>query len=552
MIIECPACNTRYDIKVDLPPDGRTVRCAKCEHVWRATPLTEDIYSAAEADDLSADEAGGIDAGAGGRSAPGWGIAGEGVPSGHDSGWAGAARPDEEYSAEGFGFSGAETASPEENSAEEADGQEESGSKVRWFGSFLRKNQRATPNTEAQFDAPQAAGAEPIPFPRPSLSPEPQAPQDGHARTLDDARAAVRNVFASLGEQRPHQTASTIQAPVTAYADAGQEGFPFRQPMEHEGSEASEWDAEPSREPAFTHDQELDGPADAGGWSRTPAAEDGTGAANSQGWLEGWESGQPEASGESDLDAQLRAALQAHFPSRSAAARPAPAPEPQFRQEDPAEGGEVPIAEALSAFWKRPAVPRGQPPSGYPAPQDEEGEAASGEIVFDERLFREIEETREQANQPRLSERSGALALAAAWGLFLCIAGGLTAGLFAFRDIAADALPGLAPFYRALGMPVTVQPLIFEGVQYEWTVADFKPVLHIKGAVYNRAERGVKVPGFIVSVKDNDPALDREFPATLPVDGDKIKPEDRTEFELELVAPSASITAVELELRGVR
>ena len=101
-------------------------------------------------------------------------------------------------------------------------------------------------------------------------------------------------------------------------------------------------------------------------------------------------------------------------------------------------------------------------------------------------------------------------------------------------------------------MPVTVQPLIFEGVQYEWTVADFKPVLHITGAVYNRAERGVKVPGFIVSVKDNDPALDREFPATLPVDGDKIKPEDRTEFELELVAPSASITAVELELRGVR
>ena len=73
-----------------------------------------------------------------------------------------------------------------------------------------------------------------------------------------------------------------------------------------------------------------------------------------------------------------------------------------------------------------------------------------------------------------------ALALAAAWGLFLCVAGGLTVGLFAFRDIAADALPGLAPLYRALGMPVTVQPLIFEGVQYEWGVSDFKPVLHIK------------------------------------------------------------------------
>ena len=44
MIIECPACNTRYEIKVDLPPEGRTVRCAKCENVWRAVPLEEEPF----------------------------------------------------------------------------------------------------------------------------------------------------------------------------------------------------------------------------------------------------------------------------------------------------------------------------------------------------------------------------------------------------------------------------------------------------------------------------------------------------------------------------
>ena len=38
MIIECPDCATRYEIKADLPPDGRTVRCAKCGTVWRAMP----------------------------------------------------------------------------------------------------------------------------------------------------------------------------------------------------------------------------------------------------------------------------------------------------------------------------------------------------------------------------------------------------------------------------------------------------------------------------------------------------------------------------------
>ena len=62
----------------------------------------------------------------------------------------------------------------------------------------------------------------------------------------------------------------------------------------------------------------------------------------------------------------------------------------------------------------------------------------------------------------------------------------------------------------------------------------------------------MKVPEFIVSIKDDDPALDKEFPATLPVEGDRILPDGRAEFNLELVSPSPSITAVELELRDVR
>lgn len=37
MIIECPNCETRYEIPVDLPPEGRKVRCSSCNHVWQAT-----------------------------------------------------------------------------------------------------------------------------------------------------------------------------------------------------------------------------------------------------------------------------------------------------------------------------------------------------------------------------------------------------------------------------------------------------------------------------------------------------------------------------------
>jgi hypothetical protein len=134
----------------------------------------------------------------------------------------------------------------------------------------------------------------------------------------------------------------------------------------------------------------------------------------------------------------------------------------------------------------------------------------------------------------------------------LCIAAGLIVGFISFRDITAGALPGLVPLYRALGMPVTDQALIFEGVQYEWTTPDHRPALNIKGAVYNRAQRRVKVPEFFITVKDGDPALDREYSAKLQVQGSKISPEEHAEFEIELISPSSSITAVELELRSVR
>ncbi len=38
MILECPNCETRYEIPAEIPPEGRKVRCSSCEHVWQATP----------------------------------------------------------------------------------------------------------------------------------------------------------------------------------------------------------------------------------------------------------------------------------------------------------------------------------------------------------------------------------------------------------------------------------------------------------------------------------------------------------------------------------
>lgn len=52
MILTCPACRTRYATDAEnIPPEGRSVRCARCGHVWHPTPEDADPepeYSAVE------------------------------------------------------------------------------------------------------------------------------------------------------------------------------------------------------------------------------------------------------------------------------------------------------------------------------------------------------------------------------------------------------------------------------------------------------------------------------------------------------------------------
>jgi hypothetical protein len=441
--------------------------------------------------------------------------------------------------------------------------------KVKWFNSFLKRN-GGKPGGRGNVTSaapPTAPSAEPIPFPRPSAAPEADQPMSAEMRTLEEAREAVRGVFASLepkpsGEfafKVPPQPGDAFEAPPLFEAPPQYEPAQARNPEPErvtEGWETSAWDANAPTDAGADEEAGLSAwPAPRGASDSptadekpTPIEEDGP-TAETHPWLKSWREAPREEA--ADPDAGLRDALRAHFLD----APPAPSPvlTPLEEPDAPDEAVRRSIIERFSATWKRAPAAGPELVRQQPAETVEEPETAGGEeAAFDPRLYREIEETREHGSPERRREGRGGLALAAAWGLFVCIASGLIIGFFAFRDIAAGTMPGLAALYRALGMPVTVQPLIFESVQYEWTVEDYKPVLVIKGAVYNRGRRDVKVPDFVITIKDDDPALDKEYSANLNFNTAAISPEQRGDFQIELQSPSPSITAVELELRNVR
>jgi len=551
MIIECPACTTRYEIKADLPPNGRTVRCAKCETVWRAMP-----------------DSGGEEGEAGTSS---W-VARSGeseetsdAPEQTTHDHFGTAEDDVE---EGVWSSTVAEGEPtlKEDGVEpylewrtgESDGSEENenSGKVSWFSSF-RRRKNLKPTDEAEETAvktlPQAT-AEPIPFPRTNFAVAQQETEtQENQRAIDAARQAVRSVFSSLGHGGPVATVATSE----------------------------DDDERTVTEPAKPHPhsgwaERLAGLSDhfkrAGetGGDQSLVEADGKRGVNDEGRLD-LDTGEndarfaekkDDASGESDPDAALREAMRAHFLSPSKRAPVGPS----LRDEELAEKLETHLKSTAATASEEHPRPRGiaglwgkvSPAAEEevfepePAVVEDPVEVRDDDTAFDQRLYREIEETREKSGEAARRTRRGGLAVAAAWGLFLCVASGLIVGFFAFRDIIADAAPGLAPLYRILGMPVTAQPLVFESVQYEWSTSDSRPVLTVSGNVINRARRNVRVPQFFITIKDQDPAQDREYSANLRINGSKISSNERADFDIELVSPNPTVTAVELELRNVR
>ncbi len=607
MIIECPACATRYNIQASFPPEGRAVRCAKCGHVWRATPLADpDEADASEADGFAGSRDGGEardnqEAAAGSHAY----LNGGGDPDERraDQG------DDEErfreetdeaddgrigrHHGEDDGFEdrepqhdavAAQTGTPAEAFAPSAsaeagpDDHADGDGKVRWFGRFRKSGKPDRDHHQLPMaEANEPRGGKTILFP--SLQ-SGAAIADTHAeaeepiRSLEDARAAVRGVFASLTETRPadnpghghgspilSNAASTYPGPGSAapapHSPEGDRDDLGWSPSARDYASEATYRGDDEGE-AGAGDEEDRGPSDAA-YLRSRAslhADDDTDP-----------SGDPDASGdearsltgEDGRDDEWSAAssrndrIALELQDKLRGGSPTADADAFRREPDETEDGAKELAASL---WRRPSLPLDKiADDTEDADRSDYGTASDPE--FEERLAREIEGRRTQHASPLFEEeegkRRGGLVVAAAWGMFLCLAAGMIVGFVAFRDMIAAALPGAAPVYRELGMPVTVQPLVFEEVSHRWAVAENgKPMLVITGSIFNRAHRKLPVPLLYVGVKDKDPAADREFRTLLQTDRRTIRPGRSADFNIELVGPQPSLRAIELEIRNIR
>lgn len=532
MIIECPACATRYDIKADFPPEGRIVRCARCGSVWRAAP--DPIGQEAEdredfwADPREENKTNGPAASA---------------RTSHDP-FSAVGRVEDQPAASGHGVIASEEPrlTPEiDETFEDAPARQDAATrqdagKVRWFLSFRRGKKESA--QEAERNAARTMTqppAETILFPRTASSNAPQDPDPAGRLMPDSTRQTVRGVFSDLQPAARSGEGESVPANSQAFGEAdpvwSQRWADFSERFKKaEGGDPSLFEAHRK------HDAAAQNERPSGANEKEGVAEDGD-----------------------DPDASLRAALKAHFrpqANKTPAAAPLLPSENLARKlethlKSKAAGAEAEEGEADRADVWREAADEDRREL-EPAITVDPVEVKDEDFDFDERLYREIEETQEKSGSGARPARGGGLALAAAWGLFLCVAGGLIAGFFAFRDIIADAAPGLAALYRELGTPVTAQPLVFEEVQYKWSTSDNRPVLKVWGSVVNRSHSSAKVPQFFITVKDQDPQRDLEYSANLKVKGSKIGSNESADFDMELVSPNPTVTAVEFDLRSVR
>ncbi len=152
----------------------------------------------------------------------------------------------------------------------------------------------------------------------------------------------------------------------------------------------------------------------------------------------------------------------------------------------------------------------------------------------------------------RAKRRSTGVAgpVAAGWGaLALCVIG--LAGYVYFQRVdVVRALPGAAPAYERLGLPVNVRGLEFDKVGYAWETNAGRPVLEVYGEIVNVSSEPLKVPTVVFGLRTKEKVEVYQWAAD--VRSDLLPPNERTAFSAQIPTPPKSIRDVLVRFAKIR
>ncbi len=161
---------------------------------------------------------------------------------------------------------------------------------------------------------------------------------------------------------------------------------------------------------------------------------------------------------------------------------------------------------------------------------------------------------REQANdfaEPALPGRGSRMGVVLGWlALVAVLTGGAMFGLFG-RETVVQVLPGAAPVYASLGMPVNRRGLEFRDVTYVWTVdGKGRPAIDVAGEIENVSAAPVMVPTVVFAFQDEE-GLELFHWAT-PVRRSPLPPGKRSKFQARIPAPPEAVRNLQLRFARAR
>ena len=112
------------------------------------------------------------------------------------------------------------------------------------------------------------------------------------------------------------------------------------------------------------------------------------------------------------------------------------------------------------------------------------------------------------------------------------------------RQQVVAAMPGAAPLFAAVGLPVNVLGLVIEGVKSQAVLETGRPALSVTGAIRNTRTDPVQAPPIRISLLDK---AGKPLSTTLyrPLNG-KVPPGAKRYFAVSLAAPPADLHDLEI------